>query len=105
MAEEHSAALDFQKGDVQYVNNLSIFHARNGFRDEPGKEYVLRLMSSGPQANSSRRHLLRLWLRDPEYAWETPEQLQPRWETVYKDVAEEEQVFPLEPIIRKNIGS
>lgn len=40
LAEEHSAALDFQKGDIQYVNNLSIFHARNGFRDAPGKEYV-----------------------------------------------------------------
>lgn len=44
LAEEHSASLDFQKGDVQYVNNLSIFHARNGFRDEPGKEYVLVLL-------------------------------------------------------------
>lgn len=43
LAEEHSAALDFQKGDVQYVNNLSIFHARNGFRDAPGQEYVLFL--------------------------------------------------------------
>lgn len=43
LAEEHSAALDFQKGDVQYVNNLSIFHARNGFRDEPDRECVLVL--------------------------------------------------------------
>lgn len=40
IAEEHRAALDFQKGDIQYVNNLSIFHARNWFRDEPGREYV-----------------------------------------------------------------
>lgn len=38
LAEEHSAALGFQKGDVQYINNLSIFHARKGFRDGPGKE-------------------------------------------------------------------
>ncbi|KAJ5135317.1 uncharacterized protein N7515_004595 [Penicillium bovifimosum] len=89
LAEEHSAALDFQKGDVQYVNNLSIFHARNGFTDGPGQE----------------RHLLRLWLRDPENAWETPQQLQHRWDTVYKDVAENEQTFPLEPAIRKNVGS
>ncbi|KAJ5126733.1 hypothetical protein N7448_007512 [Penicillium atrosanguineum] len=89
LAEEHSAALDFQKGDVQYVNNLSIFHARNGFRDEPGKQ----------------RHLLRLWLRDPENAWETPKPLQHRWDTVYKDVAPEEQTFPLEPALRKTMGS
>lgn len=89
LAEKHSASLDFQKGDVQYVNNLSIFHARNGFRDEPGKE----------------RHLLRLWLRDPENAWETPSPLQHRWDTVYKDVTENEQAFPLEPALRKNVGS
>ncbi|KAJ5204489.1 uncharacterized protein N7498_005368 [Penicillium cinerascens] len=89
LAEKHSASLDFQKGDVQYVNNLSIFHARNGFRDEPGKE----------------RHLLRLWLRDPENAWETPSPLQHRWDTVFKDVTENEQIFPLEPALRKNVGS
>lgn len=56
-------------------------------------------------ADCTRRHLLRLWLRDPENAWPTPEPLQDRWDTVYKDVAEEEQVFPLEPALRKNIAS
>ncbi|KAL2062016.1 hypothetical protein VTL71DRAFT_6282 [Oculimacula yallundae] len=88
LAEKFSLTLDFQKGDVQYVNNLSIFHARDGFTDEPGKE----------------RHLLRLWLRDPELAWETPEQLKPRWDNLYKDVTEDEQVFPLEPRIRGGAG-
>jgi hypothetical protein len=39
LAEKHRASLDFQKGDIQYANNLSIFHARNGFQDAPGKEY------------------------------------------------------------------
>ena len=39
-AEKYSAALDFQKGDIQYINNLSIFHALKGFSDEPGNEYV-----------------------------------------------------------------
>ncbi|KAG0155044.1 hypothetical protein PDIDSM_617 [Penicillium digitatum] len=88
LAEEHRATLDFQKSDVQYVvNNLSIFHARNGFTDAPGQE----------------RHLLRLWLRDPENAWEIPQELQARWDTVYKDVWAEEQVFPLEPTIRKSV--
>lgn len=40
LAEKNCASLDFQKGDIQYVNNLGIFHARNGFADEPGKEYA-----------------------------------------------------------------
>lgn len=38
LAEKFALTLDFQKGDVQYVSNLSIFHARDGFVDEPGKE-------------------------------------------------------------------
>jgi hypothetical protein len=46
---------------------------------------------------------LRLWLRDPENAWETPQQLQERWDTVYKDVVEDQQAFPLEPTIRKSV--
>jgi alpha-ketoglutarate-dependent taurine dioxygenase len=37
LAEKFSVTLGFQKGDVQYVNNLSIFHARDGFVDAPGR--------------------------------------------------------------------
>ena len=70
------------------MNNLSVFHARDGFVDAPGRQ----------------RHLLRLWLRDPELAWETPAALKARWDELYHDVTEEEQVFPLEPRIRGGAG-
>lgn len=40
------------------------------------------------------------WLRDSELAWATPGPLKNRWDVLYKDVTEEEQVFPLEPKIR-----
>ncbi|KAJ5559924.1 hypothetical protein N7513_002323 [Penicillium frequentans] len=89
LSEENCASLDFKKGDIQYINNHSIFHARNGFTDEPGNE----------------RHLLRLWLRDTEYSWDTAAQLHERWEHVYKDVNPEDQVFPLEPNVHKSLGS
>ncbi|KAI1738278.1 TfdA family taurine catabolism dioxygenase TauD [Xylaria scruposa] len=75
---------DFQKGDIQYINNLAVFHARDGFTDTPEK----------------RRHLLRLWLRDPENAWESPKVLDWRWDQLYKNITPESQVFPLEPYIR-----
>ncbi|KAI0115864.1 TfdA family taurine catabolism dioxygenase TauD [Nemania sp. FL0031] len=75
---------DFQKGDMQYINNLAIFHARDGFTDTPEKQ----------------RHLVRLWLRDPENAWETPSVLQWRWDQLYKGITPESEVFPLEPYIR-----
>lgn len=35
LAEKNAVTLDFQQGDVQYANNLSIFHARDGFTDSP----------------------------------------------------------------------
>ncbi|RQM08242.1 hypothetical protein DH86_00001439 [Scytalidium sp. 3C] len=87
-ADRFSLTLDFQKGDIQYINNLSIFHARDGFVDAPGKE----------------RHLLRLWLRNPELAWQTPKQLQNRWNELYDGLTENEQVFPLQPQIRGGAG-
>ncbi|KAK3348233.1 hypothetical protein B0H65DRAFT_548022 [Neurospora tetraspora] len=87
-AEKYAVALDFRKGDVQFVNNLSVFHARAGFRDDPEED------------GEKQRHLVRLWLRDPEHAWETPEVLRERWERVYGGVSPEKEVFPLEPRIR-----
>ncbi|KAI5358282.1 putative TauD/TfdA-like domain, taurine dioxygenase TauD-like superfamily [Septoria linicola] len=83
LAEKHAVSLGFRKGDVQYANNLSIFHARDGFKDTPEQQ----------------RHLIRLWLRDPEHAWPTPESLKSRW-ALYDNVTAENSVFPLEPRIR-----
>ncbi|KAL4814512.1 hypothetical protein BDW67DRAFT_177045 [Aspergillus spinulosporus] len=84
LAEKSAVALDFHKGDIQVVNNLSIFHARAGFTDSDEK----------------RRHLVRLWLRDPELAWETPEGLKSRWEYVYGRVDAAQSILPLEPFVR-----
>ncbi|KAM7191607.1 hypothetical protein V8F20_009214 [Naviculisporaceae sp. PSN 640] len=83
-AEKYAVSLDFHQGDIQYANNLSIFHARAAFRDSEEKQ----------------RHLVRLWLRDEENAWATPSPLQDRWDRVYKEVTAEKSVFPLEPRIR-----
>ncbi|KAI9147576.1 Taurine hydroxylase-like protein SAT17 [Paramyrothecium foliicola] len=83
LAEKHAVALQFRPGDIQFVNNLSIFHARGAFRDSEQKQ----------------RHLIRLWLRDEENAWKTPAALQGLWDRVYKDVKPEGQRFPLEPSI------
>ena len=86
LAERFAVTLDFKKGDIQFVNNLSIFHARDGFRNSQVKQ----------------RHLVRLWLRDEELRWHIPEQLGPRFDKVYKDVKAENQIFPLEPFVRSS---
>ena len=40
LAEKYAVSLDFRQGDIQYANNLSIFHARDGFKDSPEQQYV-----------------------------------------------------------------
>jgi hypothetical protein len=45
--------MDFRPGDMQFLNNRVIFHARTDYRDNPD-----------PQL---KRHLLRLWLMMPDW--------------------------------------
>lgn len=56
-AKRFCTKLDRQKGDIQFLNNLSIMHARTAY---------------GTNGKRSTRHLLRMFLRDPENEWEKP---------------------------------
>ncbi|KAF9501195.1 Clavaminate synthase-like protein [Pleurotus eryngii] len=87
LAEKHSLGLNFQKGDIQYINSMGLLHARDAFRDDA----------------EHTRHLVRLWLRNDELAWKTPKSLEQIWKTLYS-VTPEEQRFPLEPEVRKREG-
>ncbi|KAF8167146.1 taurine catabolism dioxygenase TauD [Crassisporium funariophilum] len=83
LGEKYSLGLNFQKGDIQYINNLSIFHARDGFKDD----------------GNHTRHLLRLWLRNEQLAWTLPELLEPLWKKTFC-VKPEDQTFALDPVVR-----
>lgn len=48
---EIAVDIEFRPGDIQFLNNYVMLHSRRGFEDWPEK--------------ARRRHLLRLWLRDP----------------------------------------
>ncbi|KAM6495155.1 hypothetical protein JOM56_009778 [Amanita muscaria] len=85
LAEQFSVGLNFQKGDVQYINSLGLLHARDAFRDDDDVHV---------------RHLIRLWLRNDELAWKTPGPLEGIWKRLYS-VAPDEQRFPFEPEIRR----
>ncbi len=49
-----------EPGDMQFLNNRTVFHGRAAFEDHPEK--------------ARRRHLLRLWLTVPEWPRMAPEQ-------------------------------
>ncbi len=50
--DEHALDIDFQRGDIQFLNNFVMLHTRRGYEDWPDDP-------------ARKRHLLRLWLRDP----------------------------------------
>jgi hypothetical protein len=51
VAEELCFEIQFDPGDIQYINNLAILHGRTGYEDYAEPE--------------RRRHLLRVWLKVP----------------------------------------
>ncbi|KAF3927226.1 hypothetical protein ABW20_dc0106224 [Dactylellina cionopaga] len=83
IAEKHALALNFRKGDIQFINSLGLLHARDAFKDDP----------------EHTRHLLRIWLRDDEFAWKTPKPLVATWGRLYDHTPDSER-FPLVPEIR-----
>ena len=68
-AVKHSISMQLKRGDIQLINNLAIFHARNGFRDN----------------STQKRHILRLWLRNENLAWKTAKGLERTWFEKYGD--------------------
>ncbi|MCY4394274.1 MAG: TauD/TfdA family dioxygenase [Rhodospirillaceae bacterium] len=58
LAEEHHAAMQFERGDIQFLNNYTALHTRTAFEDWPEPE--------------RKRVLWRLWLRIPDFRPATP---------------------------------
>jgi hypothetical protein len=56
-ASRHAVKLDQTRGDILFLNNLAILHAREAYEDSESKS----------------RHVLRLYIRDPVQTWPTPE--------------------------------
>ncbi|KAF2464862.1 Clavaminate synthase-like protein [Lindgomyces ingoldianus] len=59
LARRFSTRLDRRIGDLQYINNLSIMHARSAY-------------SARASPPHDGRHLLRMFLRDPRNMWAKP---------------------------------
>ncbi|CDM31865.1 hypothetical protein DTO013E5_1897 [Penicillium roqueforti] len=85
LAEKFHVAMKLERGDMQFINNLSMIHARNSYIDD----------------SENRRHLLRLWLRDPQNSWIMPEPLWNRSNLIFDEgFRRGQQVFPVDPVPR-----
>jgi hypothetical protein len=71
IGKKHGLTVTLGRGDMLLYNNLALLHGRNSFTDA--------------QCDKHKRHILRLWVRNPAMAWTTPEGLKRDWFTVYGD--------------------
>jgi hypothetical protein len=76
-AQRFSHTLQREPGDVLFVNNLSVLHARDSFGNEKPMSAAANTSSKGT------RHFLRLFVRDPERRWQKPQQLQADLDQVF----------------------
>ncbi len=68
-ARDGQVTLRTRPGDLTFINNHAVLHAREGFEDAPG----------------ATRYLVRMWLRNPALAWKLPRPLQQGNARIYDD--------------------
>ncbi|KAF5723289.1 Clavaminate synthase [Fusarium mundagurra] len=61
IAQKNAITLPVTDGDITFINDMSVFHAREGFQDGHA---------------DTARHLLKMYLRDPVQQWEVPDSVQ-----------------------------
>ncbi|KAI1110586.1 Clavaminate synthase-like protein [Nemania sp. NC0429] len=76
--------LPARQGDMVFINNWNTLHARDAYEDD----------------KTATRHLVRLWLRDSEFAWEIPESMRTPWEVSFGARAKKiiNRRYPVEPM-------
>ncbi|RPB20426.1 Clavaminate synthase-like protein [Terfezia boudieri ATCC MYA-4762] len=74
LAEDCSTSISLEVGDILFINNRAMFHARSSYVDH----------SRDPDL---KRHVIRIVLRDAEYGWPIPEALEHRYKAMF-DITE-----------------
>jgi hypothetical protein len=86
LASKHQYCLDLKQGDIVFINNLSLLHARDSYVDP----------KDGPG-----RHFVRLWLRNSKLAWSIPQSMRAPWEAAFgpdgNGFPELEKRYPVKP--------
>lgn len=71
-ASKHAVRIPPKKGSMYFINNLDVMHSRTAFQDDRSCDEIPR-----------RRHLTRIWLRDPKRGRKVAVPLQKRWNAVF----------------------
>jgi hypothetical protein len=69
--------IDFADGDLCLLNNLALLHARDSYD-----------ATAGTDTNADdehRRHLIKMFVRDADRAWDVPPVMRDQWGALYGD--------------------
>ncbi|KAL2197003.1 hypothetical protein P885DRAFT_68900 [Corynascus similis CBS 632.67] len=69
IAKRNQIVLEAQPGDMLFINNHGVLHSREAFED----------------TRESPRYLIRMWLKNPELAWNLPRALQAGNARIYEE--------------------
>ncbi|KAL8381026.1 hypothetical protein RB595_005357 [Gaeumannomyces hyphopodioides] len=69
------------RGDLRFVNNMALLHRREAFANGP----------------SAARHLVRLWINNPDRCWALPAELDLAWARIFDDDEERERRWDVVP--------
>lgn len=94
LADKHAISVAARPGDILFINNLALLHKRDAYLDtvdtdddddNNNKKAGITPTTGGAikTAALTRRHLVRLWLRNPDMAWEIPEAMKAPWRAAY----------------------
>jgi hypothetical protein len=61
-----------EEGDIRFINNRGLLHGREWFHDSD-------------TSAESRRHVIRLWLRNADLQWSLPPALKLAWARIFDD--------------------
>ncbi|KAI1138427.1 Clavaminate synthase-like protein [Hypoxylon sp. FL0543] len=84
VARKHQVRLETQPGDIVFINNLALLHARESYQD----------------SDSSSRHLVRLWLRNTRLGWLIPSSMKMPWDAAFGEKAKKiiNRNYPIMPM-------
>ncbi|KAI1493289.1 hypothetical protein F5X96DRAFT_237441 [Biscogniauxia mediterranea] len=76
--------LQTRPGDLVFLNNYAVLHARDAYED----------------GEASSRHLVRMWLRNSELGWQIPSSMHIPWDAVFGQRAKKvrNHQYPVDPL-------